>query len=129
MITITVEGRAAPQGSKRALGRGRVVEMSKHLPAWRTALIRACREQYQGPPLDCPVSITGTVWINKPKRPRFQHPAVPPDLDKIQRSIGDALQYGGVLKDDARITHWNITKTYETTTHPPGAQLTIKELT
>ncbi|AZA08722.1 RusA family crossover junction endodeoxyribonuclease [Corynebacterium pseudopelargi] len=129
MIIITVEGTPAPQGSKKHVGHGRMVESSKKLPAWRTALIQACREQYHGPPLDCPVMVTGTVWMPRPKRPRFQHPAVMPDLDKIQRAIGDALQYGGIVKDDARITHWNIQKTYETPTHAPGAQLTIQEIT
>lgn len=52
-------------------------------------------------------------------------PAGPPDLDKIQRGIGDALTGAGTIKDDARIVHWDIRKVWAD--NVPGANLTITQ--
>lgn len=32
------------------------------------------------------------------------------DLDKLQRGVGDALQYAGVIANDVQIVHWNAWK-------------------
>ena len=42
-VTFTVLGRPAPQGSKTIM-RGRLVESSKYLPAWRKAVAEAAAE-------------------------------------------------------------------------------------
>ena len=42
-LSFFVPGKAAAQGSKRHVGRGVMVEMSKDLPAWRTAVANAAR--------------------------------------------------------------------------------------
>jgi len=43
MIEFEVFGRPAPQGSKTIM-RGRLVESSKYLPAWRKAIAEAATE-------------------------------------------------------------------------------------
>ena len=38
VVTIKVSGEPAPQGSKRHVGGGRMIEASKKLPPWREAV-------------------------------------------------------------------------------------------
>lgn len=124
-IEFRVYGEPAPQGSKRHVGGGRMIESSKKLPAWRKAVTDAARTVAPKQPLDCPVSVQATFWVPKPQKPRFNTPAVPPDTDKLCRAVGDALEQAGVLKNDARITHWNAHKHYADQHNPPGAHITI----
>lgn len=129
-LSFFVPGKAAAQGSKRHVGRGVMVEMSKDLPAWRTAVANAARTAHQGrPPIDGPVAVALTVYVQRPKATRFKtYPAGPKDLDKQQRAVGDALTASGVIRDDARIVHWDAWKRWATEDTPPGAHITITEL-
>lgn len=124
-LTFQIQGTPAPQGSKRHVGGGRMIESSKKLKPWRDKLIRELKANYTGQPLDEPIEVTAAFFMPKPQRPRFQEPAVTPDADKLARAVGDALQHAGVIKDDSRITQWRITKRY----HPQGwtgAHITIE---
>ncbi|MFF1382790.1 RusA family crossover junction endodeoxyribonuclease [Arthrobacter sp. NPDC058288] len=130
-LHIVVHGAPATQGSKKAFIRGRkvsLVEMDKKLPAWRAA-VEASARLATGPfwvPIDRPVSIAGEVRLRKPKTTKYPDaPAGAPDLDKLQRAIGDALTKSGVIKDDARIVHWDIRKVWAD--NVPGADLTITQ--
>lgn len=129
-LSFFVPGKAAAQGSKRHVGRGVMVEMSKDLPAWRTAVADAARAAHQGrPTIDGPVAVALTVYVQRPKATRFKtYPAGPKDLDKQQRAVGDALTASGVIRDDARIVHWDAWKRWATEDTPPGAHITITEL-
>lgn len=129
-LSFFVPGKAAAQGSKRHVGRGVMVEMSKDLPAWRTAVANAARTAHQGrPTIDGPVAVAMTVYLAKPRTTKFRaYPAGPPDGDKLCRSAGDALTASGVIKDDARIVHWDAWKRWATPETPPGAHITITEL-
>lgn len=127
-VHIVVHGTPAPQGSKKHVGRGRMVESSKKLPAWRAAVEAAARSVtgMDWAPFDGPVTVSGTIGIRKPNKTRFPTaPAGPPDLDKLQRAIGDALTNAKVIKDDARIVHWDIRKVWAD--NVPGANLTITQ--
>ena len=131
-LTVTVHGTPAAQGSKKAFNRGGkivLVEMANKLPAWRSAVEAAAREA-AGPgwaPIDAPVSVSGTIHLPKPRTTKYKHvPAGAPDLDKLQRAIGDALTASQVIKDDARIVHWNIRKAWADA--EPGATFTITEI-
>lgn len=44
-LEITVYGRPAPQGSKRHVGGGRMIEMSPHVKAWREAVSAAAAQE------------------------------------------------------------------------------------
>jgi len=132
-LRIVAHGAPATQGSKKAFIRGKkvvMVEMDEKLPAWRSAVEAAARLA-AGPDwktIDGPVSISGEVRLRKPDTTKFgDMPAGPPDLDKLQRAIGDALTKSGVIKDDARIVHWNIRKVWATTL--PGTAITITQET
>jgi len=127
-VRIVVDGTPAPQGSKKHVGRGRLVEVSKNLPAWR-AVVEAAAREAAGPgwvPWDGPVMVSGTVGILRPGSTKFKDfPAGAPDLDKLQRSIGDALEKSRLITNDARIVHWDIRKVWAVV---PGADLTVTEL-
>lgn len=128
-ISFFVEGHPAAQGSKRHVGGGRMIEMSKYLPAWREEVKGAARRCHMDDgPYDGPVSVAITVYLAAPKKSRFgEYPAGPPDADKLARAIGDALTQSGVIKDDARIVDLHITKRWADG-GPPGASITIRPI-
>jgi crossover junction endodeoxyribonuclease RusA len=130
-VRIIAHGAPATQGSKKAFKRGKkivLVEMDEKLPAWRSAVEAAARLA-TGPAWvtwDGPVSVSGVVNLRKPGVTKFRTaPAGPPDLDKLQRAIGDALTKSKVITDDARIVHWNIRKVWAE--NVPGADITISQ--
>jgi len=130
-LHVIVHGAPATQGSKKAFLRGKkivMVEMDEKLPGWRSA-VEASARLAAGPgwkAIDAAVSISGEVRLLKPGTTKYPDaPAGTPDLDKLQRAIGDALTKANVIKDDARITHWNIRKVWADKI--PGADITITE--
>lgn len=132
-VRVVVHGAPATQGSKKAFIRGKkvaLVEMDDKLPAWRAAVEAAAR-QATGPgweTWDGPVKVSGTINLRPPGKTKFPTaPAGPPDLDKLQRAIGDALTKSRVITDDARIVHWDIRKTWAD--NIPGADITITQET
>ena len=53
-----------------------------------------------------------------------------PDLDKLQRAVGDALapyKRPGVLRDDSRIVGWHSVKRYADATHPAGVMICVSK--
>jgi len=129
-LRIVAHGSPAAQGSKKHVGNGRMVEMSKKLPGWR-ADVEAAARLAAGPawlPINAAVSVTGEIRLLKPRTTKYPDaPAGAPDLDKLQRAIGDALTLSCVITDDARITHWNIRKVWAE--NLPGMDITIQEIT
>ena len=63
-------------------------------------------------PLDGPLEVEATFYFERPRRPKFDAPAVKPDLDKLCRALGDALTAAEIVTDDARIVTWHAHKTY-----------------
>ena len=124
MIEFEVFGRPAPQGSKTIM-RGRLVESSKYLPAWRKALAEAATQAqaetgfYSSQPLEVSVIFT----LTKPKTVKREEPIVPPDIDKLARSL-DSLT-GILWDDDAQIVKMHLRKQYGS---PEGAVIKIEEL-
>ena len=46
-----------------------------------------------------------------------------PDLDKLTRAIGDALEQSGMIRSDARIWSWDVSKVQ--TQAVPGANVIV----
>lgn len=125
MFTCTIPGTPQQQGSKTVYHR-RTVDSNKNLAPWRADAIwylrRAMQQQmvvqYTGPVLvratfmyRRPAAHYGTgrnALILKPSAPTFKASA--PDLDKLQRALGDALTQAGVLRDDCLIVGWHTRK-------------------
>lgn len=123
MITLRVHGLPAPQGSKRHVGRGILVESSKHVGPWREAVVsEALRSGVADLRTDDPVAVRITFWLPRPashKTPkglrRISAPPYPhrkPDIDKLLRSTLDGLVQAAVIADDARVISVESRKRY-----------------
>ena len=129
MISFFVEGIPAPQGSKRHVGYGRLVESSKKLKPWRAAVAAAAASAAHAldQPLDGHLRLIVRFELPAPKRSRFgNRPAGPPDLDKLVRAVDDALTDSGLIVDDARIVTISASKHWAT--DQPGATITIETI-
>jgi crossover junction endodeoxyribonuclease RusA len=128
-VHISVIGTPAAQGSMKHIGGGRLIAMSKKLPAWRKAIVAAAQEA-TGPewdPYDGALTIHLDVFLHKPKTTKFRlFPEGPPDLDKLTRGIFDALKVAGTITDDARFVSLHAHKHWATGCEP-GAFITIYE--
>jgi crossover junction endodeoxyribonuclease RusA len=112
MITkFAVFGVPAPQGSKRHVGNGRMIETSKYLPAWRKAIETECQSLFEEP-IDGALEVELWFYLPRPSSVSREYPSVMPDLDKLVRSVGDGLTQGGAIADDARIVDLHAYKRY-----------------
>lgn len=117
MITITVYGTPAPQGSKRFMGirggKGIMIESSKQVKPWREAVKFAALE-VEGT-VSGPVEVSMVFTVRKPAsapKTRRTWPATKPDLSKLVRSTEDALTDAGKWEDDARVVKCTSEKVY-----------------
>lgn len=112
MVKFTVFGRPRPQGSKRHVGNGIMVESSVGLKPWRqqvsgTAL--ALGVAMIGPHI--PVRLTLDCYFKPPANLKRQGMTTRPDSSKLLRAIEDALT-GILFHDDAQIVETHIRKHY-----------------
>ena len=136
-ITFVVEGMAAaPQGSKRHVGRGKMIESCKTVEPWRYLVSQAAIATGV-PMLRGPVTMSAVFLFNRPaghfrkdgslKPSAPVHMAVRPDISKLLRSTEDALSKL-LYEDDSRIVSTSAMKRYCTGTERPGAVITLIEL-
>lgn len=121
-LTVTVYGTPAPQGSKRHVGNGVLIESSAKVKPWREAVkhavidARLAAEPYYGlPPIEGPVAAALIFTVPKPaSAPKRTHtwPVRRPDLDKLIRSTLDAITDSGAIRDDAQIVELTAAKRY-----------------
>src|SRR5262245_27972633 len=126
-VEFTVLGEPVPQGSMRSLGAGRptVHANRRELEPWRQAVAAAALEAIRGRPiLVGPLELRATFVCARPKshyrtgrhagelKPSAPaYSATRPDLDKLLRSIGDALT-GIAFRDDAQLVVVHAEKHY-----------------
>jgi crossover junction endodeoxyribonuclease RusA len=128
MFTIFIPGTPKPQGSKNAYvrsGRAVMVEANKHLPEWRKAVVEALQGRTEH--FEDAVLVEVAFWMPRPKTNKRKHPTTKPDVDKLQRAIGDCLTQAGIIKDDSYIVEWNARKMYADY-HPAGVTISIYEM-
>ena len=143
-VGFRVFGNPAPQGSKipgvaRSTGKLFVREQAgEKLKNWRTAVMEAAGTARGGSDMILgPVFMSVLFWVPRPasisvaKRP---YPVVEPDLDKMVRTIGDALQEktgAGMIKDDKQNIRIQAEKRYasEKATEAAGAWIVVQEIT
>lgn len=104
MIRLFVPGVPAPQGSKRHLGNGVMVESSKAVKPWRVDVAWAARAAF-AERIDGPAAVELEFVMPRPKSTpkRSTPPAIKrPDIDKLERAILDALS-GVAYRDDSQV--------------------------
>lgn len=132
MLDVRVYGSPAPQGSKRHVGGGRMIESSKNVTPWREAVKAAVLAQRGvGPILVGPLLVTVEFALAKPKSAaKNARPAKRPDIDKLLRSTFDALGDAGVWRDDSQVIGVEAIKTYAgddpTGLLAPGARICVE---
>jgi Holliday junction resolvase RusA-like endonuclease len=128
-VSLSVVGDPASQGS-HAIMQGRIVQVnSKKHKAWRTAIVNEVIATLPADwePIDGPCELMVNFYMAKPASVKRSSPSVAPDLDKLVRSVGDALAIAGVYTDDSRITRISARKLYAQGIEP-GATITVKSL-
>lgn len=143
-LNIHIVGTPAPQGSKRHVGGGVMIESSKKVAPWRLDVKNAAlsaRNAADHLTYTGPVEIQATFLLARPKNHyrtgRNAHllrdnaatfVATKPDIDKLLRSTLDGLGEAGVWRDDSQVAQVWATKTYATTAELPGAFIYIAEV-
>lgn len=116
IIRIVVYGTPAPQGSKRHVGNGIMVESSKKVVPWREAVKHAwlAHDRSRFAPAEGPLLLSVTFTLKRPVSApkRRLWPDRRPDLDKLLRSTFDALGDAGAWYDDAQVVSVCAVKTY-----------------
>jgi crossover junction endodeoxyribonuclease RusA len=143
VVHIAVNGiDPAPQGSKRHVGHGRMVEASKRVKPWRNAVAASAQQQMREQKFDLITGACSVSVVFRFKRPKShfttngQLKANAPehcivkrnDIDKCCRSTLDALSDGGVFADDCLVVSLVADKRYCVGAEPPGALITVTEL-
>lgn len=135
MIRFFCSGHPKAQGSKKHVGKGVMVEMSKDLRPWRQAIAAEAQVAAKGHAYEGAVEVRATFTFQrpashygtgrnsgtlKPNAPLFRESA--PDLDKLVRALSDALVISGVIRDDRHIVRLRAQKCYGR----PGVFVEIK---
>lgn len=138
---LRIDGLPKPQGSKRVFN-GRVVEAAGNaLKVWRKAIAVQCHLQVNEDHrlMLGPVRVEVDFYLPRPKTVKVKDrelPIVPPDLDKLCRSLLDGLSQGlvtgkvgdGIIyADDSQVTELIARKHYADD-REPGADVTITAL-
>lgn len=121
-VTFQAPGRAVTQGSHSVSRTGHVFESSKNHGQWRKLVTTFARNAWRGrTPLAGPLELGVVFWLDRPashygtgRNTNRVKPSSPPlptgkgtgDLDKLIRSIGDALTDAGVIVDDSQIVRF-----------------------
>lgn len=135
-VALTVYGQPLPQGNKTAypfvktgpdgnplfrfdartnrrvpvlgvrLVEGRDKKQQQAFEQYREAITTVARALYRGAPLDGPLEAQYKFFLRRPKKPSWEEPAGPPDLEKLIRAVNDALK-GVLLSDDSRIVRYD----------------------
>lgn len=141
-LEIIAYGRPAPQGSKRHVGNGIMIESSKAVKPWRDDVKTAAEKaiaKHLGTlyPLDQPIAVRMIFTMPKPTsapKRRQTWPCRTPDLSKLIRATEDALTNAGVWRDDARVIEYDRTaKVYPgedpEALNTPGVRIAIRTIT
>lgn len=131
---IRVEGKPAPQGSKKVVGGNRsgraiLVESSDALKPWRERIAWTAREQH-APLYDEALSVTLVFVMPRPKStPKITPRAVKrPDIDKLTRGALDALT-GVCWNDDSQVVTLHAHKRLAEPLERPGLHIVIRPMT
>lgn len=100
-----------------------------------SALLKACyvNTHNKESPIEGPVSIDYLFVLPRPKYMKKGYStelclhAKRPDLDNLLKGVNDALEWGGVLKNDSQITDSSSRKRYAEIDGIPRIEVTIKQ--
>jgi len=127
-----------PQGSKKYVGQRTtaagnkiplIIEASPGLPVWRKAVSDAVKQAMidsgDSSKFEGAVKVEAVFYLTRKPSVKRAYPTVPPDLDKVLRSLMDGItaKGEGVWGDDAQVVRLEVSKKYAT--GEPGVAVTI----
>jgi crossover junction endodeoxyribonuclease RusA len=142
-IFIPVRGVPAPQGSKRHIGHGIMIENSKKVKPWRQDVRAAAIDHYKGGIIGRAVEVEIIFLFARPKShygtgknanklkqkaPEFVTSSATGDIDKLCRSTLDGLSAkagGTVIKDDSLVVSLKAVKKYAKEGELLGAKISV----
>lgn len=154
-LVVVVHGIPAPQGSKRHVGRGVLVESSAKVKPWRAVVTHAAEAALAAGRADEPPGFTpgrlaplSLYVVFTMARPASHYrtgrhaeelrstaptwPSTRPDMDKLLRSTLDALTDAGAMVEDSRVVHVHAVKAYPgghlDALDSPGAVLVLRDV-
>lgn len=131
VLDVSVVGVPAPQGSKRHVGGGIMIESSAAVMPWRDSVAiavyaKVCELGWE--PLDEATHVAIEFYLPRP-------PSVPkkrvkpdrlPDLDKLTRATLDALATAKAFTNDARVVTLDLDKSYARPNQATGARIIVQ---
>ncbi|HEY7007308.1 MAG TPA: RusA family crossover junction endodeoxyribonuclease [Jatrophihabitantaceae bacterium] len=129
-LYVDVIGNPAPQGSKKHVGNGVMVESSKAVGPWRDAVAYAVHNAVlaaRWTPLDEAASVFIQFYVPRPpSAPKKRiKPDRAPDIDKLARATLDGIVTGRAVSNDARIVQLHLDEDYCEPAQPSGARIEI----
>ena len=129
-LAVFVPGKPAPQGSKRHVGRGILIESSKAVKPWRQDIREALIDEAGQPQrrFDGAVHVTLDFVLPRPlATPKRRTPEATkkPDLDKLERAVLDAISSAGVWPDDSYVVRMSSSKRLAELDETPGCLIRI----
>jgi Holliday junction resolvase RusA-like endonuclease len=118
-----------PQGSKKYVGQRTtaagnkiplIIEASPGLPVWRKAVSDAVKQAMidsgDSSKFEGAVKLEAVFYLTRKPSVKRAYPTVPPDLDKVLRSLMDGISAKGegVWGDDSQVVRLEVSKKYAT---------------
>lgn len=134
-ISFTVSGVPIPQGSTRAFvvkGRAVTTSSNRNLGQWRQRIATEAQRVADETGFYRDGKFAYTVLADfyfprtKSMGKKLIRHTVRPDLDKLQRAVGDGIT-GILIADDAKIDRWSVGKQYlpPDPLHGPRVEITV----
>jgi Holliday junction resolvase RusA-like endonuclease len=109
-----------------------MIEVSKKVGPWRAAVNEAVSRAWiataDSSSFSDPVEIRATFYLPRPKTVKRLLPSVPPDLDKLERGLFDALTLAGAWADDSLVVRSQAAKLYADKIEDAGVRVSIRTI-
>jgi crossover junction endodeoxyribonuclease RusA len=133
-LTLFIPGEPAPQGSKRYLGKGIMIESSKKVKPWRADIRAACLDnrgkpkiQFNGDAVRVDLEFVLKRPVSAPKK--RTPPAIRrPDLDKLVRATLDGLGSANIWTDDSQVVSMNVSKRLAEIDEVTGCRIVVERV-
>lgn len=131
VLDLFIAGHPAPQGSKRYVGNGILVESSKAVKPWRQD-IRSALTDGGAPVMRFYGAVACSLEFIMPRPKSAPKRSTPPatkkpDIDKLIRAVFDAIASSGVIEDDSRIVRLSARKRLAEALEVPGLRLQLQQ--
>jgi Holliday junction resolvase RusA-like endonuclease len=127
-FSIWISGKATPQGSKKAFvinNRAVLVDASGGNKEWRKKVTDTVKAHEQYIRYKGAVNVKLAFYMEKAKSNKTGFMMQKPDIDKLARSVLDALTDSEIIEDDSRVVHLTCSKTWAD--EQPGVLITISQ--